>query len=76
MVAIASIYLIANLAHPNDTEFAKSKLSKFLIWLGFTISLMPILIVHLDVQDYKTHSNLGLFEITTIKLLWMVIIIA
>ena len=50
IVMVTSFYLIVHLAHPNDTAFAQSCCSRFLIWLGFTFSFLPILLVYLDVS--------------------------
>ena len=50
IVMLTSFYIIVHLAHPNDTAFAQSCCSRFLIWIGFTFSFLPILLVYLDVS--------------------------
>jgi hypothetical protein len=53
IISIGSIYFLANNAHPNDTAFAKKWLVRVLTWLGFTLILLPLILMHLDVTYNK-----------------------
>ena len=51
IVALAMLYLIAELAHHNDTAFGKSLISRTVIWLGLTMSCIPMILVHVDFEQ-------------------------
>ena len=57
VVAISMVYMIAEFAHPNDTEFGRSIISRIIIWLGFTMSFLPIMLVHLDFSNSRTENQ-------------------
>jgi len=54
IICIASVYFLANNAHPNDTAFAKMWATRILTWLGFTLVPLPLILMHLDVTYNKT----------------------
>ena len=49
IVLIACLYMYATLAHPNDTAFASLKVMRFLVWFGFIMAFVPMLLVNVDV---------------------------
>ena len=48
--AVLVMYGIAHLAHPNETDFGKSKFTRFLVWLGLSLVIIPFFLVHLDIR--------------------------
>lgn len=64
------IYLIADLAHPEDTDFGKSKLMRGMIFVGFLASFSSMLMVQLDV-NLSTHTSSNRLS----RSLWVIVII-
>ena len=60
VVAILLIYLIAEYAHPHDTSFGSMKLSRFLVWLGFFNSFVPLLFVMIDSNNSRIEEPLDI----------------
>ena len=67
------IYMIAEFAHPNDTNFGKSIISRVVIWLGFTMSFVPIMLVHLDYEDSIEQSGQDMNK-NKFNTLWLILI--
>jgi len=51
IIAVLTLYMIAHFAHPKDTNFGKSWCSRIIVWIGITISFVPLLVVQLDVDS-------------------------
>jgi hypothetical protein len=68
VIFISNLYFLASYAHPKDTPFGSSKIMRFLVVLGFTISYVPIILVLLDVGNAQTGGgfNMQLFWIIQI----------
>ena len=64
------IYFIADLAHPEDTDFGRSKLMRIAIFLGFLASFSSMLMVQVDVA-LSSHNN----SPTLTKALWIIVIL-
>lgn len=50
IVCVGNIFMIATLAHPKDTPFARRWIIRLATWAGFTFLFIPLLLVHLDVK--------------------------
>ena len=63
IVLVANIYLIANLAHPEDTKIGKLWISRIVVYSGFVVCFLSVLIVFQDVDANKHNKLLSLDEI-------------
>lgn len=59
IIALLTLYMIAHFAHPKDTVFGKSWCSRIIVWLGITVSFVPLLVVQLDVFSSEDIVNQG-----------------
>ena len=79
IVFVANIYTIANKAHPNDTKFAKMWTTKIVVWIGFCMQYIPLLVVNMDVTYHLgvTQENQGthLIEKDLYRDIWFGIIL-
>ena len=60
IIAIFLVYLIAEYAHPNDTSFGSMKVSRFVVWLGFFTSFIPLLFVLIDSNNSRADDPLDI----------------
>ena len=56
IVAVANIYLMANLSHPNDTNIGKSWAARIAVYIGLTLVCLPVIFVFLDVDANKHNA--------------------
>jgi hypothetical protein len=68
--------MIAEFAHANDTAFGRSWISRLIIWFGFTISFIPILLVHLDYVFAKGNKHVqGIDGYGYFENAWLILIL-
>jgi hypothetical protein len=74
IILVGNLFLIANLAHPNDTCFGKWWVNRIVIWAGFTILYTPLLLVNLDVKSNDDYYRPWWFFIILIQsaFVWIV----
>ena len=61
IVLVANIYLIANLAHPEDTKIGKLWISRIVVYSGFVVCFLSVLLVFQDV-DANKHNKIPTIE--------------
>ena len=61
VLIIANLYFIAHYSHHADSAFGSSSFTKFFVMLGFVLVEAQLLMLPLDMINYRDNTNINMF---------------